>query len=73
MPFDILKVDRGLIDGLDTLEGIAIVDAVLGIGHSLGISTVAEGVETAAQMRLLARARVRAGAGILLVARDERG
>jgi diguanylate cyclase (GGDEF)-like protein/PAS domain S-box-containing protein len=53
-PFDKIKIDqtfiRDLADGGDSL---AIVRAVTGLGSSLGISTVAEGVETAEQLKRL--------------------
>ena len=52
--FDRIKIDRTFIgDLLQRAESDAIVRAVIGIGNTLGIATVAEGVETRAQLRRL--------------------
>ncbi|MBZ0107001.1 MAG: EAL domain-containing protein [Sulfuricella denitrificans] len=46
-PFSILKIDQGLIQRIATSEKCAtIVQASIRMAHQLGISTVAEGVET---------------------------
>ena len=53
---DILKIDKSFIDGLGQNPGCdAVTRAVLGIGHSLGVSVVAEGVETPYQAETLLR------------------
>lgn len=53
-PLDMLKIDRSFVAGLvDNPEDATIVDAVVRLGHSFGLQTVAEGVETADQLRLL--------------------
>jgi diguanylate cyclase (GGDEF)-like protein/PAS domain S-box-containing protein len=53
-PLDMLKIDRSFVAGLvDNHEDATIVDAVVRLGHSFGLQTVAEGVETAEQLRLL--------------------
>ena len=50
-PVDSVKVDRSFVDGLGTeSEDSAIVAAVVGLGHALGLSVVAEGVETELQL-----------------------
>ncbi len=50
-PVDSVKVDRSFVDGLGTeAEDSAIVGAVVGLGHALGLSVVAEGVETELQL-----------------------
>jgi diguanylate cyclase (GGDEF)-like protein/PAS domain S-box-containing protein len=50
-PVDSVKVDRSFVDGLGTeSEDSAIVAAVVGLGHALGLSVVAEGVETERQL-----------------------
>ncbi|MBF9196544.1 bifunctional diguanylate cyclase/phosphodiesterase [Microvirga terrestris] len=55
-PVNTLKIDRTFVSGLEADAGdAAIVKAVLGLGHSLGIEIVAEGVETAFQSSLLQR------------------
>jgi EAL domain-containing protein (putative c-di-GMP-specific phosphodiesterase class I) len=53
-PFDKIKIDRSFVHELATREdSMAIVRAVTGLGKSLGISIVAEGVETKEQLGLL--------------------
>ena len=47
LPFDKLKIDASFVGAMaDNPESGKIVAAVVGLGHSLGLSTVAEGVET---------------------------
>ncbi|MGB7134453.1 MAG: EAL domain-containing protein [Acidobacteriaceae bacterium] len=56
LPFDKIKVDRSFVDSMTTRrESRKIVAAVLGLGHSLGMVTVAEGVETEEQAEMLLR------------------
>ena len=51
LPIDRLKVDRSFIQDMnDTRNGTAIVDAVVGIGRSLDMEVLAEGVETIEQL-----------------------
>ena len=53
-PVDSVKVDRSFVDGLGTDgEDSAIVAAVVSLGHALGLSVVAEGVETSGQLQEL--------------------
>ena len=53
-PIDVLKVDRSFVrDVPDDPEGAAIVRAVIGLGHSLGMRVVAEGVEAEGQLAWL--------------------
>jgi EAL domain-containing protein (putative c-di-GMP-specific phosphodiesterase class I) len=53
-PFDKIKIDRSFIGDLEhNADSAAIVRAVLGLGHSLGMVTCAEGIETEEQMRRL--------------------
>ena len=55
-PLDRIKIDRSFIAGLEKTEGsLAIVRAVIGLAHGLGLPVLAEGVETAAQLATLAR------------------
>lgn len=47
MPFDRIKIDRSFVRTLhERQESAKIVDAVIGLSRSLGVQTVAEGVET---------------------------
>ncbi len=53
-PFDKIKIDQSFTRDLaDKQDSAAIIRAVAGLGHSLGIATTAEGVETARQLELL--------------------
>jgi diguanylate cyclase (GGDEF)-like protein len=65
-PFDRLKIDRSFVKDL-TLGGDApaIVRAVTGLGRSLGIAVIAEGVETEAQLRELLAEGCEAAQGYL--------
>jgi predicted signal transduction protein with EAL and GGDEF domain len=55
-PFDKIKIDRSFVSALETrTDADAIVRAVVGLGHSLGMRTCAEGVETVAQLAFLRR------------------
>jgi diguanylate cyclase (GGDEF)-like protein len=54
-PGDALKVDRSLVIGMLTDVGShAIVKAVVGLAHNLGMEVVGEGVESAAHLEALA-------------------
>jgi diguanylate cyclase (GGDEF)-like protein len=53
-PFDKIKIDRSFVQSCETRkQSVAVVNAVLGLASELGMSTVAEGVETAEQLTLL--------------------
>ena len=55
LPFDKLKIDRSFIASMETCEDSRkIVDAIVGLGHSLGLVTVAEGIEDIASADRLA-------------------
>jgi diguanylate cyclase (GGDEF)-like protein len=50
-PFDKIKIDRSFVNDLSgKRDGEAIIRAIAGLGKSLGMTTVAEGVETVDQM-----------------------
>ncbi len=54
LPFDELKVDKNFVSSMtEKRESRKIVAAVVGLGHSLGMLTVAEGVETQDQANML--------------------
>ena len=54
LPFDELKVDRSFVRSMaEQRDSRKIVAAVVGLGQSLGLTTVAEGVETQEQADML--------------------
>ena len=56
LPVHTLKIDRGFIKNLpECPEDIAIVKAVIAMAHGLGLTVVAEGVESEEQSALLAQ------------------
>ncbi len=67
LPVHTLKIDRSFIDGLGVNpEDSAIVAAVVHLGHALGLSVTAEGVETPRAGVGAAGARLRPRSGLLL-------
>lgn len=51
LPVDCVKIDRTFVEGLDcNPDDSAIVSAVVGLGHALGLTVTAEGVETPEQL-----------------------
>jgi EAL domain-containing protein (putative c-di-GMP-specific phosphodiesterase class I) len=54
-PVDIVKIDRAFVNDLSHgANGSVIVDAIIRLAHGLGMSVVAEGVETASQYEAIA-------------------
>ena len=85
LPADFLKIDRTFVSSLDHEErGRSIARMIIELGHSLGVSLIAEGVETREQAEWLRRHGCRFAQGWLLgrplslpqliaLARDRRG
>jgi diguanylate cyclase (GGDEF)-like protein/PAS domain S-box-containing protein len=54
LPVDVLKIDRSFVKDLPTdLAACAVVSAVLGLGHGMGLVVVAEGVEREEHLAVL--------------------
>jgi PAS domain S-box-containing protein len=65
-PFDVLKIDRSFVHSMtNTREARKIVAAIVGLGRSLDLVTIAEGVETEEQSEMLLRLGCRLGQGWL--------
>lgn len=65
-PFDRIKIDRSLFSGAGSAEQTAqIVESVLALGRTLGMSVLAEGVETEDQLAILSRAGCHEAQGYL--------
>ncbi len=51
LPIDTLKIDRSFVSGAGSeITDHAIVSAIAGLGHALGMTVTAEGIETAEQL-----------------------
>ncbi|UXY14062.1 EAL domain-containing protein [Chitiniphilus purpureus] len=56
-PFDQLKIDKSFIDDVHiNLENASMTRAIIGMARSLGITVIAEGVETIEQLNVLLQA-----------------
>ncbi len=54
LPIDILKIDRSFVDRISAdEEGAVLADAIISLGRSLSLNTVAEGIENAQQAERL--------------------
>ena len=51
--FDVLKIDRSFVDGLERFTNQRIVTAVIELARELGVRTVAEGIEQELHAELL--------------------
>jgi EAL domain-containing protein (putative c-di-GMP-specific phosphodiesterase class I) len=66
LPLDQLKIDQSFVrDVLTDPNDAAIARTILGLGHTLGLEVIAEGVETADQRNFLAMHGCRAFQGYL--------
>jgi EAL domain-containing protein (putative c-di-GMP-specific phosphodiesterase class I) len=56
LPIDTLKIDRSFVRDIESdPEDVAIIQAIVAMGHSLGLQVTAEGVESLGQLQSLAR------------------
>jgi diguanylate cyclase (GGDEF)-like protein len=54
LPIDTLKIDQSIVEGLGKdPEDAAVVAAVVSLGHALGLTVTAEGIETSVQLQEL--------------------
>jgi diguanylate cyclase (GGDEF)-like protein len=64
LPLDILKIDRDFVSGIGaSAQEDQVVEAMIGIAHSLNMQVVAEGIETEDELRFLQRAGCEYGQG----------
>jgi EAL domain-containing protein (putative c-di-GMP-specific phosphodiesterase class I) len=65
-PFSVLKIDKSFIADLPhDEEAIALVKTMISMGHGLGLSVVAEGIETEEQLHFLRQEGCDYGQGYL--------
>lgn len=65
-PIDIIKIDKAFIHGMDhDPAGAALTRTIIGLGWTLGLSTVAEGIEQSSQRDTLAQLGCAVGQGFL--------
>jgi diguanylate cyclase (GGDEF)-like protein len=70
-PIDILKIDRSFVSGLANSEnGPELARAVITLGDTLGLETVAEGIEHESQVAVLLELGCVAGQGFLFAKAD---
>ena len=50
LPIDILKVDKVFVDRLRTGQSWTLTETIIRLGHALGMTVVAEGIESARQL-----------------------
>lgn len=65
MPIDKLKIDQSFVRGIPNAEDEAIACAIIALGKSLGLSVIAEGIETAQQRDFLHAQQCDQGQGFL--------
>ena len=66
MPVDVLKIDRSFVSNVGTDEqGASIVGAFLELARGLGMTTLAEGIETAEELGFLRERECQLGQGFL--------
>src|SRR5262249_52437565 len=67
LPIDVIKIDKSFVDGIDTSDHQqALVDGIIRLARTLGLETIAEGIENEAQRDRLQAMGCRYGQGYLL-------
>jgi diguanylate cyclase (GGDEF)-like protein/PAS domain S-box-containing protein len=66
LPIDIMKIDKAFVDGVEAgSQGAALARAIVGLGRTLNLTTVAEGIEHAQQVDQLRSMGCDLGQGFL--------
>lgn len=65
LPLDKLKIDRAFVKAAHTNSGAVIIETIVNMGHRLGLSTLAEGIETEEQASYFEELRVTEAQGYL--------
>ena len=53
LPFHVVKLDKGLVDGIGNHRGNQVLRHIVSLAHGLGMEVLAEGVETVEQVQFL--------------------
>jgi len=65
-PMDVLKIDRSFVSRIEEGSGnLAILEAIVTLAHQLGMEVVAEGIQTAAQVKKIRALGCEYGQGFL--------
>ncbi len=65
-PVDVIKIDRAFVMGMaESVEGQALVHALVQLGQALGLQTLAEGIEYEGQLEMLQDEECECGQGYL--------
>lgn len=65
-PIDIIKIDKAFVDGMERdAAGAALTRTIIGLGWTLGLSTIAEGIEFMQQQQTLTELGCKLGQGFL--------
>jgi diguanylate cyclase (GGDEF)-like protein/PAS domain S-box-containing protein len=66
LPISVLKIDQSFVSDLESdLDDRTLAGSIIALGHSLGLSVIAEGLETLAQRDILMELGCRTGQGYL--------
>jgi diguanylate cyclase (GGDEF)-like protein len=63
LPVDIIKIDRCFLAGDESAEASGVLDAIVTLGATLGLTMIAEGIEDAAEQSRLQKFRGMSGQG----------
>ena len=64
LPIDVLKIDKAFVDGVaESAEDAVLVGTVIDLARGLGLTTVAEGIETSGQLAKLRQLGCQRGQG----------
>ncbi|MGI8508827.1 MAG: putative bifunctional diguanylate cyclase/phosphodiesterase, partial [Gemmatimonadaceae bacterium] len=65
-PIDIIKIDKAFVEGMERdAAGAALTRTIIGLGGTLGLSTIAEGIEFSQQQQTLTELGCKLGQGFL--------
>jgi EAL domain-containing protein (putative c-di-GMP-specific phosphodiesterase class I) len=67
LPIDVLKIDKSFVDGITvSTQRLALVEVIIRIAKTLGLTVIAEGIESEMQRDMLVSMGCRYGQGYLL-------